>query len=111
MGALEDEKSIYITEGYATGASVHMATHVPVVITFDAGNLEPVIEELRKGYPNSPFIIAGDDDCWKDRNIGREKAQEAALKYGCSFVFPSFKETASKPTDFNDLLVLEGLEE
>ena len=110
IGVLEDGKSIYIVEGYATGASVHMATLAPVVVAFDAGNLEPVIEEIKKAYPNSPLIIAGDDDCWKERNIGREKVQQAALKYGCSFVFPSFKDTSSKPTDFNDLLVLEGLE-
>jgi putative DNA primase/helicase len=27
MGHIEDEKPVFITEGYATGASVHMATH------------------------------------------------------------------------------------
>lgn len=111
IGLLGNGKPIYITEGYATGASVHMATLVPVVVAFDAGNLDPVIEELRQAYPNSPLIMAGDDDVWKSSNVGREKAQEAALKYGCSCVFPSFKDTSSKPTDFNDLHILEGLEE
>jgi putative DNA primase/helicase len=110
IGVLEDGRFIYIVEGYATGASVHMATLAPVVVAFDAGSIDPVIEEIKKSYPNSPLIIAGDDDVWKDHNIGREKAQQAALKHGCSFVFPSFKDTSSKPTDFNDLLVLEGLE-
>jgi putative DNA primase/helicase len=110
IGVLEDGKPIYIVEGYATGASVHMAAQRTVVVAFDAGNLDPVIEQLRKVYPNSPFIIAGDDDAWKDHNTGREKAQQAALKYGCSVVFPSFKDPSSKPTDFNDLLALEGLE-
>ncbi len=111
IGVLEDGKTIYIVEGYATGASVHMATLASVVVAFDAYSLEPVIEELKKVYPNSPLIIAGDDDVWKDHNIGRENAQQAALKYGCSFVFPSFKDTTSKPTDFNDLHLREGLEE
>jgi putative DNA primase/helicase len=111
IGVLEDSKPIYIVEGYATGASVHMATLAPVVVGFDAGSLDPVIEELQKAFPNSPIIIAGDEDCWKERNVGREKAQEAALKYGCSFVFPVFKDTSSKPTDFNDLHIREGLEE
>jgi len=112
IGVLEDSKSIYIVEGYATGASVHMATLASVVVAFDAGSLDPVIEEIRKAYPNSPLIIAGDDDCWKDHNIGRQKAQEAALKYGCSFVFPKFKNVPieSKPTDFNDLHILEGID-
>jgi hypothetical protein len=90
--------------------SIHMATQKTVVVAFDAGNLDPVIEELKKAYPKSPIIIAGDDDCWKDSNTGREKAEEAAQKYDCSVVFPQFKNTDTKPTDFNDLHVLEGLE-
>ncbi len=111
MGVLEDGKPLIIAEGYATGASIHMATQQTVVVAFDAGNIELVIEELRKAYPNSPIKIAGDDDCWKDSNTGRTTGEEAALKHGCSVVFPTFKNTDSKPTDFNDLHLLEGLEE
>lgn len=111
LGFLEDGKPIYVTEGYATGASVHMATGLATVIAFDAGNLESVVEALRKAYPNSSLTIAGDDDRWKETNTGRTKAEEVAQKYGCSFVFPIFKNTETKPTDFNDLHVLEGLDE
>jgi putative DNA primase/helicase len=66
---------------------------------------------LRKTYARTPLILAGDDDLWKDTNMGREKAEEAARKHGSSLVFPSFKNTDTKPTDFNDLHVLEGVEE
>ena len=59
MGALEYGKPFYITEGYSTGASVHMATHQATVVAFDAGNLEPVVEELREAYPGSPLIKEG----------------------------------------------------
>lgn len=111
IGALEDGKPIYVTEGYATGASVYMATHQATVIAFDAGNLDPVIGELKKAYPKNPIIIAGDDDIWKDHNTGREKAEGAARKYGCRVVFPKFKDVNTKPTDFNDLMILEGIEE
>lgn len=111
LSTLEDGKPIYVTEGYATGASVYRATGLTTVVAFDAGNLDSVIEEVRKAYPQSPLILAGDDDRWKDSNMGREKAMEAAQKYGCSVVFPHFKETDAKPTDFNDLHVLEGVEE
>lgn len=111
MGRLEDGKPIIVTEGYATGASIYMATQQTTVIVFDAGNMDPVIEELKKAYPNSPLKIAGDDDIWKDMNTGRTTAQQAALKHNCSVVFPTFKNTESKPTDFNDLHLLEGLEE
>ena len=111
IGVLEDGKPIIVTEGYATGASIYIATQQATVIAFDAGNLEPVIEELKKAYPKSPILIAGDNDCWKDTNKGRTKAEEAAQKYGCSVIFPKFKNTETHPTDFNDLMLLEGKDE
>lgn len=109
IGVLEDGNPILVCEGYATGASLYMATHQPTVISFDAGNLEPVVEELKKAYPNSPIKIYGDDDVWKDTNTGRTIAEQVTLKHNCSVVFPRFKNTETKPTDFNDLHVLEGL--
>jgi len=108
IGALKDGEPIIVAEGYATGASVYMATNKSVVVAFDAGNLDPVIEQLKKVYPKSPIIIAGDDDRWKDHNTGREKAEQVAHKHGCAVIFPQFKNTEEKPTDFNDLHVLEG---
>ncbi len=108
IGNLEDGKPIIITEGYATGASVYMATHQATVVAYDAGNLEPVLQELKKAYPRSPITIAADNDLWKEHNTGRIKAEEAAQRYGCTAVFPTFKNTETKPTDFNDLHVLEG---
>ncbi|HUX79473.1 MAG TPA: DUF3987 domain-containing protein [Alphaproteobacteria bacterium] len=109
LGVLEDGKPIIVVEGYATGASVHMATHQAVVVAFDAGNIEPIIEELKKAYPKSPLLIAGDDDIGRERNTGRQKAEQINQRYSCSLVFPQFKNTETKPTDFNDLHVLEGL--
>jgi len=111
IGSLEDGKALYITEGYATAASVHKATYCPTVVAFDAGNLDPVIGALKQAYPNSPLIIAGDDDMGKELNTGRIKAEEAARKHGCSVVFPKFQNRENQPTDFNDLQALEGVEE
>jgi len=111
IGKLEEGKPILIVEGYATGASLHTATHHSVVVSFDAGNLGPIVEELKGTFPKSPVLIAGDDDRWKDVNSGRKSAEEAAQKYGCSVVFPEFKSTDSQPSDFNDLHTLEGLKE
>lgn len=111
IGILENGKPIFVTEGYSTGASIHMATQQTTVITFSAGNLDSVIGELKRMYPISPITIAGDDDRWREHNVGRTKAEEAARKYNCSIVFPIFKNTELMPTDFNDLHVTEGLEE
>jgi putative DNA primase/helicase len=110
IGILEDGKPIAIAEGYATGVSIHMATQQPTVIAFDAYNLKSVIEKFKKVYPNSPLLIAGDDDKEAKPNVGRQKAEEAAQVHNCRVVFPKFKDLSTNPTDFNDLHVLEGLE-
>lgn len=111
MGVFKEGEPIYVTEGYATGASVYMATHQTTVIAFDANNLDPVVETLQRAHPRNPIIIAGDDDVWSDHNKGREKAEQAAYKYGCAVVFPKFNSKEGKPTDFNDLHISEGIEE
>lgn len=60
---------VLVAEGYATAASLHMATGHPVAVAFDAGNLLPVAEALRKRYPQTKILIAADnDDLGKCRN-------------------------------------------
>ena len=112
---LAENERFWIVEGYATGASIHMATNDTVIIAFDAGSIDPVINAIKITYPHLLGIIAGDDDQWpKDgNNAGRQKAEDAAKKYGCHVVFPKFKEEHHKsdPTDWNDLHCLEGLNE
>ena len=108
IGKLTD--ILYIVEGYATGASVHEATGCGVVVAFDAGNLLPVAKAIREKYPDHELVFAGDDDAWTDGNPGKVKAQEAAAAVSAKWVIPQFKDTSSKPTDFNDLRQLEGLD-
>lgn len=117
LGRPTDLPSFFVVEGYATGASVHMATGAPVVVAFDAGNLEPVIAALRTVYPDSPITIAADNDQWGEVNTGKLKAEEAAAKHGCKVVLPEFSTTTLQqckakglplPTDWNDKHVLEG---
>jgi len=105
-----EEKHIIVVEGYATGASIHEATLKPIIIAFDAGNLESVISAIRGKFPHKEIVIAGDDDCWGEINTGRVKAEEVAKKYNCKVIFPKFQDTGSMPTDFNDLAFLEGLQ-
>jgi predicted P-loop ATPase/phage/plasmid primase-like uncharacterized protein len=62
IGTVTDGKPLAFAEGYATAASVHMATGWPVVVCFDAGNLMPVVTAFRKLYADHELIIAGDDD-------------------------------------------------
>ena len=62
IGEVGPGQPLCFAEGYATGATVHMAQAWPTVVCFDAGNLELVMAQWRKLYPDVPFVIAGDDD-------------------------------------------------
>ncbi len=119
IGSLEETNVLYICEGFATGASIHMATGVTTIIAFDAGGLEPVTKMIRSFYPKKTIVICADNDRWGKVNVGKEKAEAAAKKYHCQIALPHFspeclnlaRKGGMKPTDFNDLHVLEGLEE
>ena len=84
-----------LAEGYATGASLHMAMSckIPVVIAFDAGNLEPVAAALHEWYPNLRLVVCADNDHKTDGNPGVTKAQQAAKACGGRVVIPQVKAT------------------
>ena len=108
---------ILLCEGYATGASLHMATGKAVAVAFDSGNLLPVAEAIRAKYPNAAITICADNDHsiqreGKPYNVGLEKAKMAAQKVNGSVKTPLFteKEKSQGLTDFNDLHKARGLE-
>lgn len=108
---------IVLCEGYATGASLHMATGKPVAVAFDSGNLMPVAEAIRARYPNAAITVCADNDhsmkrSGKPYNVGVEKAKAAAEKVNGKVKIPIFtaKEKAKGLTDFNDLHKARGLD-
>ncbi|MFZ7127545.1 MAG: AAA family ATPase [Desulfobacterales bacterium] len=107
-----DDSNIYITEGYATGATIHEATGCTVLVAFDAGNLLPVAQSLRTKHSGAKIVICADDDRWKPEigNAGIENGKAAAKAVGAELISPRFKDLSTQPTDFNDLAVLEGIE-
>lgn len=76
---------ILLAEGYATGASLHMATEKPVAVAFDAGNLEVVAKAIREKFPKAQITICADNDNQKLLNIE-----------GQAFFFDSKKEVLAK---------------
>jgi putative DNA primase/helicase len=116
VGDLKKYGVIYITEGFATAASIHAATRRGVVVAFTSNNLVQVSRTIKKLYPGKSIIVCGDDDHWSTKangepcNSGREKAEEAAKAVLGKATFPEFKDLSEKPTDFNDLHCLEGIE-
>jgi phage/plasmid primase-like uncharacterized protein len=110
--AIGDLKNkIYICEGIATGLSIYEATRCRVIVAFCANNLLPVAMTTKSKYVNQEIIICSDNDQWTTSNTGLSKAKEAAKAVSAKLAVPQFKNTVTKPTDFNDLAQLEGLEE
>lgn len=106
---------IYLAEGFATAASVWMATNIPTIACFNCNNLIPAIASIRKINKSVKIIIAGDDDHQtiingKPANPGRYKANLAVKQFSNIITkFPKF-EAPDNLTDFNDLHVTESLE-
>ena len=103
------ENPLVICEGYATGASIFEATGFAVVCAMNCGNLLAVSKALRDKFPSRDLIIAADCDHWTDGNPGLTKATAAAKTIRSKLAMPQFADISSKPTDFNDLHQLEGL--
>lgn len=107
---------LVICEGVATGASIHEATDHATVCAMNCGNLLAVAKAMCDRWPQRDILIAADNDAFtvgkdgKPTNPGVEKATVAAKASGARLAVPRFNNIASKPTDFNDLHQLEGLE-
>ena len=123
-------QGFYLAEGYATAASVHLATGKPVVIAFDAGNLPVVAARIieRGNLPaDTPIYLAADND--RASQKGLTKAAEAAAILGgrAQIRLPEFDarditvwqqrhgqlDADSKeqfPSDFNDLAEIRGMD-
>lgn len=116
-----DDSAIRIVEGFATGASVYEAVQQPVVVAFNTSLLPGVADVIRRRFPEREIIICGDDDRWNTRvvdgetvlyNAGRSVAETTAERIGGVAVFPKFRDDhlEQRPTDFDDLRILEGIE-
>lgn len=102
---------ILVAEGYATAASLHEATGLPVIVAFDAGNLLPVCAAISQRYKRARILVCGDDDFLSDGNPGATAASAAAMAVSGAHLLPQFAADRGerKITDFNDLHMLEGL--
>jgi len=103
---------VTVVEGYATGATLYLATGHAAAVAFDAGNLPSVAAAVRTKYPAAHIVIAADDDHLTAGNPGIAKAREAAAKVAGAVAVPDFSriERPADATDFNDLARLVGLD-
>ena len=85
---------VVIAEGFATGASIHEATGLSVLVCFSAGAMVKLAPEIVKKF--GEVIIAGDND-----EAGRIAAEKAKIASGAvKVVFPDVEGA-----DFNDLFL------
>ncbi len=110
---LKSAKSIIITEGYATAASINEAVKEPelkVIAAMSANNLEHTVKAITNKYPEMNIIIAADNDLTnKVGNIGLNAANAVCDKYkNVTVTVPKIngKEIAG---DFNDIVSKNGL--
>ena len=105
---------LLIAEGYATAASLHLATGYAALVAFNAGNLEAVACTARARYPDREILLCADNDCETVKpdgtpwNPGKEAVSRAARAVGGKLAVCPAHE--GKATDFNDLHRLRSLE-
>ncbi len=107
VAALQQAPALVVAEGVATAKSLQDCLGFAVVTAFSSGNLAAVVSQLHQHFPEKPVIVAGDDDrpleSKQGINIGRQKAEQAAKAVGGIAIFPTFAESETQLTDFNDL--------
>lgn len=104
IGEPNGKTALLLCEGFATGATLHEATGLPVVVAFNAGNLLAVARDVRNKYRRARIVICADNDLGTDGNPGLTKASEAADAVNAELFLPPDEYGHS---DFNDL----GLDE
>ncbi|MDN5941096.1 MAG: AAA family ATPase [Nitrospira sp.] len=102
IGSLSYAGPLLLCEGFATGASLHEAADLPVVVAFYAGNLRPVAEHLRQQLPTATIVVCGDHDL---SGTGQRAAREAADAINGVVTLPG-----GQGQDFNDVHVQLGLD-
>lgn len=93
------EDVLCLAEGYATAASVHIATGHPVAVAFDCGNLQSVAKVLRAKYPAASITVCGDNDHQTEGNPGLTAARAAAAAVRGTVALPP-----EPYNDFNDAM-------
>lgn len=101
--------TIVVTEGYATGCSIHEATGWAVMVAFDSSNLVNIAKTARELFPQAEIIIAGDNDPDNPQTgkpgAGITAANDAGNAANGRVLFPD-----AVGMDWNDIHQRDGIE-
>jgi len=101
IGDLNSSSSVYICEGFATGATISMATKTPVVVAFNTGNLEATCQIIKNQFPYKSITVAADNDLETKKKTGKNPGKEAGLK--AAKAIKADITICPVNSDFNDL--------
>ena len=122
LGKRKKGRPILFVEGYATGATVHHITGLPVVVCFDAGNLYPVIKIFQGKLPKQELILFADNDEGKFLEMIKQSNTNPRIKpqnrgsdtilemkaIGVTGIQPIIQGDEKKISDWNDVCCLYG---
>lgn len=109
IGDIKNAEVIYMAEGYATACTIHDATGLPVVVSFNSGNITRCVDTVRRVFGYKNIVIAADIDAKKAGEIGARKASKHP---GVQYILPKFgDDDLSELSDFNDVHAVYGLDE
>ena len=121
IGDLTD--NIYVSEGYATAATIHTVTEAMSVSSFGVYNILKVAEHLAKKHEDKKVFIVLDKDCEMIPKVPKgsqvtpvcflDKLKTKLNNSTCLNIFiiiPRFSDYTPDETDFNDLYALDQQE-
>jgi len=112
IGTPKPQGWVLVAEGYATAATLHEVSGLPVAVAFNASNLQHVAQTLRRLYPNADLLVCADDDRATEvetgKNPGLVAAKDAARRARAQMVKPEGLPDGG--SDFNDLACTSGAE-
>lgn len=115
---LDKQDEFLICEGFATAMTIQKALNKPTIMAIDAGNLNSVVENIKKAFPHKQITIFADNDLKSEiqgkNNIGLNAAKEIQTKYpNIRIIIPEISkiEAENGMSDFNDIYTKKGLNE
>lgn len=122
LGQVKNGEPVIITEGYATGATLHEQTNRAVLVAFGKGGLLAVAQQIREHCPDSKIYIGADNDHAKTleinpntgkphENVGLVDAHKVAETVPNTHVLAPQFNAGDKGKDWNDVYVNQGVDE
>lgn len=107
----KEKGEIFLCEGFATGASLHLASEKTIAVCFTGNNMIEVAKNFAK--QDMQIYVCADFD---KSNAGQRYAEKIKnLIPSAEIIFPQFTQeelsSPNPPSDFNDLARLRGLDE